>query len=110
YQAYVTPDNPLQLVSNVNPNTSNNHGALPTSETKQNLFTPWINKYAEGVSEAPTTIPCRNTEYNWFSRKGISVDIMIDPSLGYVLGYHRFLTPIPQGEKIYVHFGAGGQP
>ncbi|WP_459567131.1 hypothetical protein, partial [Enterobacter hormaechei] len=48
YQAYVTPDNPLQLVSNVNPNTSNNHGALPTSETKQNLFTPWINKYAEG--------------------------------------------------------------
>lgn len=110
YQAYVTPDNPLQLVSNVNPNTSNNHGALPTSETKQNLFTPWINKYAEGVSEAPTTIPCRNTEYNWFSRKGIVVDIMIDPSLGYVLGYHRFLTPIPQGEKIYVHFGAGGQP
>lgn len=110
YQAYVTPDNPLQLVSNVNPNTSNNHGALPTSETKQNLFTPWINKYAEGVSEAPTTIPCRNTEYNWFSRKGIGVDIMIDPSLGYVLGYHRFLTPIPQGEKIYVHFGAGGQP
>ena len=110
YQAYVTPDNPLQLVSNVNPNTSNNHGALPTSETKQNLFTPWINKYAEGVSEAPTTIPCRNTEYNWFSRKGISVNIMIDPSLGYVLGYHRFLTPIPQGEKIYVHFGVGGQP
>lgn len=110
YQAYVTPDNPLQLVSNVNPNTSNNHGALPTSETKQNLFTPWINKYAEGVSEAPTTIPCRNTEYNWFSRKGISVNIMIDPSLGYVLGYHRFLTPIPQGKKIYVHFGAGGQP
>lgn len=110
YQAYVTPDNPLQLVSNVNPNTSNNHGALPTSETKQNLFTPWINKYAEGVSEAPTTIPCRNTEYNWFSRKGIFVDIMIDPSLGYVLGYHRFLTPIPQGEKIYVHFGTGGQP
>lgn len=110
YQAYVTPDNPLQLVSNVNPNTSNNHGALPTSETKQNLFTPWINKYAEGVSEAPTTIPCRNTEYNWFSRKGIVVNIMIDPSLGYVLGYHRFLTPIPQGEKIYVHFGAGGQP
>lgn len=110
YQAYVTPDNPLQLVSNVNPNTSNNHGALPTSETKQNLFTPWINKYAEGVSEAPTTIPCRNTEYNWFSRKGIFVNIMIDPSLGYVLGYHRFLTPIPQGEKIYVHFGAGGQP
>lgn len=110
YQAYVTPDNPLQLVSNVNPNTGNNHGALPTSETKQNLFTPWINKYAEGVSEAPTTIPCRNTEYNWFSRKGISVNIMIDPSLGYVLGYHRFLTPIPQGEKIYVHFNAGGQP
>lgn len=110
YQAYVTPDNPLQLVSNVNPNTSNNHGALPTSETKQNLFTPWINKYAEGVSEAPTTIPCRNTEYNWFSRKGIVVNIMIDPSLGYVLGYHRFLTPIPQGKKIYVHFGAGGQP
>lgn len=110
YQAYVTPDNPLQLVSNVNPNTSNNHGALPTSETKQNLFTPWINKYAEGVSEAPTTIPCRNTEYNWFSRKGIFVNIMIDPSLGYVLGYHRFLTPIPQGEKIYVHFGLGGQP
>lgn len=110
YQAYVTPDNPLQLVSNVNPNTSNNHGALPTSETKQNLFTPWINKYAEGVSEAPTTIPCRNTEYNWFSRKGIFVNIMIDPSLGYVLGYHRFLTPIPQGKKIYVHFGAGGQP
>lgn len=110
YQAYVTPDNPLQLVSNVNPNTSNNHGALPTSETKQNLFTPWINKYAEGVSEAPTTIPCRNTEYNWFSRKEIFVNIMIDPSLGYVLGYHRFLTPIPQGEKIYVHFGAGGQP
>lgn len=110
YQAYVTPDNPLQLVSNVNPNTSNNHGALPTSETKQNLFTPWINKYAEGVSEAPTTIPCRNIEYNWFSRKGIFVNIMIDPSLGYVLGYHRFLTPIPQGEKIYVHFGAGGQP
>lgn len=110
YQAYVTPDNPLQLVSNVNPNTSNNHGALPTSETKQNLFTPWINKYAEGVSEAPTTIPCRNTEYNWFSRKGIFVNIMIDPSLGYVLGYHRFLTPIPQGEKIYVHFGVGGQP
>ncbi len=110
YQAYVTPDNPLQLVSNVNPNTSNNHGALPTSETKQNLFTPWINKYAEGVSEAPTTIPCRNTEYNWFSRKGISVNIMIDPSLGYVLGYHRFLTPIPQGKKIYVHFGTGGQP
>ena len=110
YQAYVTPDNPLQLVSNVNPNTSNNHGALPTSETKQNLFTPWINKYAEGVSEAPTTIPCRNTEYNWFSRKGIFVNIMIDPSLGYVLGYHRFLTPIPQGEKIYVHFNAGGQP
>lgn len=110
YQAYVTPDNPLQLVSNVNPNTSNNHGALPTSETKQNLFTPWINKYAEGVSEAPTTIPCRNTEYNWFSRKGIVVNIMIDPSLGYVLGYHRFLTPIPQGEKIYVHFGTGGQP
>lgn len=110
YQAYVTPDNPLQLVSNVNPNTGNNHGALPTSETKQNLFTPWINKYAEGVSEAPTTIPCRNTEYNWFSRKGIFVNIMIDPSLGYVLGYHRFLTPIPQGKKIYVHFGAGGQP
>lgn len=110
YQAYVTPDSPLQLVSNVNPNTGNNHGALPTSETKQNLFTPWINKYAEGVSEAPTTIPCRNTEYNWFSRKGIFVNIMIDPSLGYVLGYHRFLTPIPQGEKIYVHFGAGGQP
>lgn len=110
YQAYVTPDNPLQLVSNVNPNTSNNHGALPTSETKQNLFTPWINKYAEGVSKAPTTIPCRNTEYNWFSRKGIFVNIMIDPSLGYVLGYHRFLTPIPQGKKIYVHFGAGGQP
>lgn len=110
YQAYVTPDNPLQLVSNVNPNTSNNHGALPTSETKQNLFTPWINKYAEGVSEAPTTIPCRNTEYNWFSRKEIFVNIMIDPSLGYVLGYHRFLTPIPQGKKIYVHFGAGGQP
>lgn len=110
YQAYVTPNNPLQLVSNVNPNTSNNHGALPTSETKQNLFTPWINKYAEGVSEAPTTIPCRNTEYNWFSRKGIFVNIMIDPSLGYVLGYHRFLTPIPQGEKIYVHFGASGQP
>lgn len=110
YQAYVTPDNPLQLVSNVNPNTSNNHGALPTSETKQNLFTPWINKYAEGVSEVPTTIPCRNTEYNWFSRKGIFVNIMIDPSLGYVLGYHRFLTPIPQGKKIYVHFGAGGQP
>lgn len=110
YQAYVTPDNPLQLVSNVNPNTSNNHGALPTSETKQNLFTPWINKYAEGVSEAPTTIPCRNTEYNWFSRKGIFVNIMIDPSLGYVLGYHRFLTPIPQGKKIYVHFGVGGQP
>ena len=110
YQAYVTPDSPLQLVSNVNPNTSNNHGALPTSETKQNLFTPWINKYAEGVSEAPTTIPCRNTEYNWFSRKGIFVNIMIDPSLGYVLGYHRFLTPIPQGKKIYVHFGAGGQP
>lgn len=110
YQAYVTPDNPLQLVSNVNPNTSNNHGALPTSETKQNLFTPWINKYAEGVSEAPTTIPCRNTEYNWFSRKGIFVNIMIDPSLGYVLGYHRFLTPIPQGKKIYVHFGSGGQP
>lgn len=109
YQAYVTPDSPLQLVSNVNPNTSNNHGALPTSETKQNLFTPWINKYAEGVSEAPTTIPCRNTEYNWFSRKGIFVNIMIDPSLGYVLGYHRFLTPIPQGKKIYVHFGAGGQ-
>lgn len=110
YQAYVTPDSPLQLVSNVNPNTGNNHGALPTSETKQNLFTPWINKYAEGVSEAPTTIPCRNTEYNWFSRKGIFVNIMIDPSLGYVLGYHRFLTPIPQGEKIYVHFNAGGQP
>ena len=110
YQAYVTPDNPLQLVSNVNPNTGNNHGALPTSETKQNLFTPWINKYAEGVSEAPTTIPCRNTEYNWFSRKGIFVNIMIDPSLGYVLGYHRFLTPIPQGKKIYVHFGTGGQP
>lgn len=110
YQAYVTPDSPLQLVSNVNPNTGNNHGALPTSETKQNLFTPWINKYAEGVSEAPTTIPCRNTEYNWFSRKGIFVNIMIDPSLGYVLGYHRFLTPIPQGKKIYVHFGAGGQP
>ena len=110
YQAYVTPNNPLQLVSNVNPNTGNNHGALPTSETKQNLFTPWINKYAEGVSEAPTTIPCRNTEYNWFSRKGIFVNIMIDPSLGYVLGYHRFLTPIPQGKKIYVHFGAGGQP
>lgn len=110
YQAYVTPDNPLQLVSNVNPNTSNNHGALPTSETKQNLFTPWINKYAEGISEAPTTIPCRNTEYNWFSRKGIFVNIMIDPSLGYVLGYHRFLTPIPQGKKIYVHFGTGGQP
>lgn len=110
YQAYVTPDNPLQLVSNVNPNTGNNHGALPTSETKQNLFTPWINKYAEGVSEAPTTIPCRNTEYNWFSRKGIFVNIMIDPSLGYVLGYHRFLTPIPQGKKIYVHFGASGQP
>lgn len=110
YQAYVTPDSPLQLVSNVNPNTGNNHGALPTSETKQNLFTPWINKYAEGVSEAPTTIPCRNTEYNWFSRKGISVNIMIDPSLGYVLGYHRFLTPIPQGKKIYVHFGTGGQP
>lgn len=110
YQAYVTPDNPLQLVSNVNPNTGNNHGTLPTSETKQNLFTPWINKYAEGVSEAPTTIPCRNTEYNWFSRKEIRVDIMIDPSLGYVLGYHRFLTPIPQGKKIYVHFGAGGQP
>lgn len=110
YQAYVTPDNPLQLVSNVNPNTSNNHGALPTSETKQNLFTPWINKYVEEVSEAPTTIPCRNTEYNWFSRKGIVVNIMIDPSLGYVLGYHRFLTPIPQGEKIYVHFGTGGQP
>lgn len=110
YQAYVTPDNPLQLVSNVNPNTGNNHGALPTSETKQNLFTPWINKYAEGVSEAPTTIPCRNTEYNWFSRKGIFVNIMIDPSLGYVLGYHRFLTPIPQGKKIYVHFGIGGQP
>ena len=110
YQAYVTPDNPLQLVSNVNPNTGNNHGTLPTSETKQNLFTPWINKYAEGVSEAPTTIPCRNTEYNWFSRKGISVNIMIDPSLGYVLGYHRFLTPIPQGKKIYVHFGTGGQP
>ena len=110
YQAYVTPDSPLQLVSNVNPNTGNNHGALPTSETKQNLFTPWINKYAEGVSEAPTTIPCRNTEYNWFSRKGIFVSIMIDPSLGYVLGYHRFLTPIPQGEKIYVHFNAGGQP
>lgn len=110
YQAYVTPDNPLQLVSNVNPNTSNNHGALPTSETKQNLFTPWINKYAEGVSEAPTTIPCRNTEYNWFSRKGIFVNIMIDPSLGYVLGYHRFLTPIPQGKKIYVHFEVGGQP
>lgn len=110
YQAYVTPDSPLQLVSNVNPNTGNNHGALPTSETKQNLFTPWINKYAEGVSEAPTTMPCRNTEYNWFSRKGIFVNIMIDPSLGYVLGYHRFLTPIPQGEKIYVHFEAGGQP
>lgn len=110
YQAYVTPDNPLQLVSNVNPNTGNNHGALPTSETKQNLFTPWINKYAEGVSEAPTTIPCRNIEYNWFSRKGIFVNIMIDPSLGYVLGYHRFLTPIPQGKKIYVHFGTGGQP
>lgn len=110
YQAYVTPDSPLQLVSNVNPNTGNNHGALPTSETKQNLFTPWINKYAEGVSEAPTTIPCRNTEYNWFSRKGIFVSIMIDPSLGYVLGYHRFLTPIPQGKKIYVHFGSGGQP
>jgi hypothetical protein len=110
YQAYVTPDSPLQLVSNVNPNTGNNHGALPTSETKQNLFTPWINKYAEGVSEAPTTIPCRNTEYNWFSRKGIFVNIMIDPSLGYVLGYHRFLTPIPQGKKIYVHFGTGGQP
>lgn len=110
YQAYVTPDSPLQLVSNVNPNTGNNHGALPTSETKQNLFTPWINKYAEGVSEAPTTMPCRNTEYNWFSRKGIFVNIMIDPSLGYVLGYHRFLTPIPQGKKIYVHFGAGGQP
>lgn len=110
YQAYVTPNSPLQLVSNVNPNTGNNHGALPTSETKQNLFTPWINKYAEGVSEAPTTIPCRNTEYNWFSRKGIFVNIMIDPSLGYVLGYHRFLTPIPQGEKIYVHFNAGGQP
>lgn len=110
YQAYVAPDNPLQLVSNVNPNTGNNHGALPTSETKQNLFTPWINKYAEGVSEAPTTIPCRNTEYNWFSRKGIFVNIMIDPSLGYVLGYHRFLTPIPQGKKIYVHFGTGGQP
>jgi hypothetical protein len=110
YQAYVTPDSPLQLVSNVNPNTGNNHGALPTSETKQNLFTPWINKYAEGVSEAPTTIPCRNTEYNWFSRKGIFVNIMIDPSLGYVLGYHRFLTPIPQGKKIYVHFGIGGQP
>ncbi|WP_459591768.1 hypothetical protein, partial [Enterobacter asburiae] len=35
---------------------------------------------------------------------------MIDPSLGYVLGYHRFLTPIPQGKKIYVHFGTGGQP
>lgn len=110
YQAYVTPDSPLQLVSNVNPNTGNNHGALPTSETKQNLFTPWINKYAEGVSEAPTTIPCRNTEYNWFSRKGIFVDIMRDPSLGYVLGYHRFLTPIPQGKKIYVHFDVGGQP
>lgn len=110
YQAYVTPDNPLQLVSNVNPNTSNNHGALPTSETKQNLFTPWINKYAEGTSEGVTTIPCRNTSYNWFTHKGISLDIMIDPSYGYILGYHRFLTPIPQGKDIYVHFGVGGQP
>lgn len=110
YQAYVTPDNPLQLVSNVNPNTSNNHGALPTSATKQNLFTPWINKYAEGTSEGVTTIPCRNTSYNWFTHKGISLDIMIDPSYGYILGYHRFLTPIPQGKDIYVHFGVGGQP
>lgn len=110
YQAYVTPDNPLSLVSNVNPNTSNNHGALPTSATKQNLFTPWINKYAEGTSEGVTTIPCRNTSYNWFTHKGISLDIMIDPSYGYILGYHRFLTPIPQGKDIYVHFGVGGQP
>lgn len=110
YQAYVTPDNPLSLVSNVNPNTSNNHGALPTSATKQNLFTPWINKYAEGTSEGVTTIPCRNTNYNWFTHKGISLDIMIDPSYGYILGYHRFLTPIPQGKDIYVHFGVGGQP
>lgn len=110
YQAYVTPDNPLSLVSNVNPNTSNNHGALPTSATKQNLFTPWINKYAEGTSEGVTTIPCRNTNYNWFTHKGISLDITIDPSYGYILGYHRFLTPIPQGKDIYVHFGVGGQP
>lgn len=110
YQAYVTPDNPLSLVSNVNPNTSNNHGALPTSATKQNLFTPWINKYAEGTSEGATTIPCRNTNYNWFTHKGISLDIMIDPSYGYILGYHRFLTPIPQGKDIYVHFDVGGQP